>query len=140
MSNALYAQGRERFLGHTTEGISWINDTIKCSLVSSSYTPSAATHTYLSSITAHTGSTTAFTLVTKTATTGTADAGDATFSTVAANSVWNYVVIWKEVAAGTIATSPLIAVLDTATGLPVTSSGGDIIIQWDNGANKIFTL
>ena len=37
-------------------------------------------------------------------------------------------------------TSPLIANIDVATGLPITPSGGDIIVQWDTGANKIFKL
>jgi len=34
----------------------------------------------------------------------------------------------------------LIAFIDTATNLPVTPNGGDIIVAWDNGANKIFKL
>jgi hypothetical protein len=35
---------------------------------------------------------------------------------------------------------PLIAYIDTATGLPVTPNGGDITIAWDSGANRIFKL
>jgi hypothetical protein len=30
--------------------------------------------------------------------------------------------------------------IDAATGLPLTPNGGDVTIQWDNGANKIFKL
>ena len=41
---------------------------------------------------------------------------------------------------GTEATSPLIAYIDTATGLPITPNGGDIIVTWDNGTNKIFRV
>ena len=41
---------------------------------------------------------------------------------------------------GTEATSPLIAYIDTATGLPVTPNGGNITVTWDNGTNKIFKL
>ena len=41
---------------------------------------------------------------------------------------------------GDNATSPLIALIDSATGLPITPNGGDIIVVWDNGANKIFKL
>ena len=41
---------------------------------------------------------------------------------------------------GTEATSPLIAYIDTATGLPITPNGGDIIVTWDNGTNKIFKV
>jgi len=36
--------------------------------------------------------------------------------------------------------SPLLAFLDSVTGLPVTPNGGDITVAWDNGANKIFKL
>ena len=41
---------------------------------------------------------------------------------------------------GTDSTSPLIAFIDTATGLPITPNGGDIIVTWDNGPNKLFKL
>jgi len=30
--------------------------------------------------------------------------------------------------------------MDTATGLPITPNGGDIIITWDNGTNRILRL
>lgn len=138
MANALYDKGREAFLGSSTGSISWSADTIKAVLVSSSYTPNTATHQFVTSITSSTGSVTAQTLSSKDSAAGVADAADVTFSTVAANSVWNYVVLFKDT--GAMGTSQLICVLDTATGLPLTSSGGDIIISWDNGANKIFKL
>ena len=48
------------------------------------------------------------------------------------------IVLYKDT--GTDSTSPLIAFIDTATGLPITPNGGDIIVTWDNGANKIFKL
>jgi hypothetical protein len=48
------------------------------------------------------------------------------------------VVIWKDT--GNPATSPLIALIDTATGIPVATTGGDITVYFDNGANKIFKL
>jgi hypothetical protein len=48
------------------------------------------------------------------------------------------IVVYKDT--GSAATSPLVAFFDTATGLPVTPNGGDIIITWDSGANKIFKL
>ena len=41
---------------------------------------------------------------------------------------------------GTEATSWLIAYLDQAIGLPVAPTGGDIVIQWDDGPSKIFAL
>jgi hypothetical protein len=47
-------------------------------------------------------------------------------------------VIYKDT--GMASTSPLIAYIDTATGLPYTPSGGNIDVAWDNGSNKIFKL
>ena len=41
---------------------------------------------------------------------------------------------------GVDATARLIAYIDSATGLPFLPSGGNVAIQWDNGANKIFKL
>jgi hypothetical protein len=48
------------------------------------------------------------------------------------------VVIYKDT--GVPGTSPLIAYIDTITGFPLVTNGGDITIQWDNGAYKIFSL
>ncbi|WP_368206663.1 hypothetical protein [Aeromonas sp. s5] len=49
-----------------------------------------------------------------------------------------YCAIYKDT--GSVATSPLIALFETAADLPVSTNGGDIIIAWDNGSNKIFKL
>lgn len=76
-------------------------------------------------------------LGTKTTTLGVADAADVTFSTVTGDQS-EALVIYKD--SGSASTSPLIAILTTATGLPVTPSGGDITVEWDSGANKIFKL
>lgn len=138
MANSLYAKGRESFLGSTTGSINWQTDTIKACLVSSSYTPGISSHRFLTSVTAHTGSVTAQTLTNKDSTDGVANADDVTFTAVSAGSVWPYVMLFKDT--GNIGTSMLIALIDTANGLPVTSSGGDISVAWDNGANKIFKL
>jgi hypothetical protein len=66
------------------------------------------------------------------------DGGDITFTTVPTGGPYEYLVIFKD--AGTDTESPLIAYIDSATGLPVTANGGDINVAWDNGANKIFKL
>jgi len=73
----------------------------------------------------------------KSSTAGVADAADVTFAAVT-GAVCNAVVLYKDT--GVPATSPLLAYIGTATGLPVTPNGGDIIVQWDNGASKIFKL
>jgi hypothetical protein len=66
------------------------------------------------------------------------DGDDVTFTAVAGGATINYLVIYQDT--GTPGTSRLIACIDTATGIPLSTNGGDITIQWDNGANKIFKL
>jgi len=68
---------------------------------------------------------------------GVADAPDVTFLAVT-GAVSEAIVIVKWVT--NAADSPLIAYIDSATGLPVTPNGGDIGITWDAGADKIFKL
>lgn len=59
---------------------------------------------------------------------GVFDADDTTFPTVSGDES-EELVIWHDTTTDT--TSPLIARFDTATGLPVTPSGGDIVIVWN---------
>ena len=124
MSN-LYPTAREAFL---TGSMSWTNDTIKASLVSG-YTYSASHSTV-----ADLGSTVVATsdaLTAKTATAGTADAADVTFSATSTSTIGG-LVLFNE-------SNELIAFIDS--GFPISSSAGDSIsIAWDNGANRIFTL
>jgi len=73
---------------------------------------------------------------------GVADAADVVFANVPANpsgyGAIEALVIYKDT--GDENTSPLIAYIDTATGLPVTPNGGNITVAWDNGANRIFKI
>lgn len=132
MTNALYDHGRDAFLN---AGINWTSDTIKVALVDTgAYTVNLSTHQYLSSLT---GVTATATLASKTSSAGIADAADVAFTAVSGVQS-EALVIYKDT--GTAGTSPLIAYIDTATGLPVTPNGGDIDITWDNGTNKIFKL
>lgn len=135
MANALYDKGRQRFL----EGqFNWLTDTIKCLMVdSAAYTVNLAVHEFLSDIGSSARITTPVTLTAKTSTGGAADAADVTFTSVSGPSI-EAIILYRD--SGTEATSPLIAYIDTATGLPITPNGGDIIVTWDNGTNKIFKL
>lgn len=135
MANALYDKGRQKFL---EGGIAWLTDNIKCVLVDTAdYTVNLATHEFLSSVGAAARVATSGNLSSKTSTNGVADAADVTFTTVSGD-VSEALIIYKDT--GVEATSPLIAYIDTATGLPITPGGGDIVIVWDAGANKIFKL
>ncbi|HNI38533.1 MAG TPA: hypothetical protein PKZ68_09580, partial [Pseudomonadales bacterium] len=118
--------------------INWMSDTIKVILVDTgSYTPNTASHQYLSDVSGSARIAGPVTLTSKATTGGAADAADCTFTAVSGVSI-EAIVIYKDT--GTESTSPLIAYIDTATGLPITPNGGDIIVTWDNGTNKIFKV
>lgn len=135
MANALYDSGREGFLAGD---IAWDSDDIRLILVDTAdYTVNLATHDNLDDIPAGARVATSGAFAGKTTAAGVADANDVTLSAVTGDPS-EAIVIYKHT--GTESTSRLIAYIDTATGLPVTPSGGDIIVQWDNGANKIFKL
>lgn len=135
MANTLYDFARQRFL---EAQLNWMTDTIKVILVDTgAYTPQTSVHQYLSDIPTSARIAGPVTLTAKATTGGAADAADCTFPTVSGASI-EAIVIYADT--GTESTSPLIAYIDTATGLPITPNGGDIIITWDNGANKIFKV
>ncbi len=145
MANALYDKARESFLSQNP-ALDWDTDTIKIHLIDTgNYTVNLSTHQYMNTNTvpaaAKVGS--AVTLGSKTVANGVADAADATFTAVSGATV-EAIIIWKDGGGGGTSasgtTDPLIAYIDTATGLPVTPNGGDITVQWDNGASKIFKL
>lgn len=134
MANALYGLGREAFLGGDLD---WDANTIKAVLTDhGADTPNVTTDDFLDDISAGTIATSGA-FATKTKTLGVADADDITFSSVSGATVES-VNIYKD--SGVASSSTLIAYIDTATGLPCTPNGGNITVQWDNGANKIFKL
>jgi hypothetical protein len=135
MANALYGKGREGFLDGS---IDWDTDDIRVVLVDAAdYTVSIDTHDNLDDIDAGARVAVSGSLANKSVTLGVADADDVTLSSVTGD-VSEALVIYKHT--GTDSTSRLIAYIDTATGLPVTPTGGDITISWSDGANKIFKL
>lgn len=73
----------------------------------------------------------------KTVVDGVFDANDITLSAVSGDQ-FEYIVLFIDT--GNEATSKLIYVIDTMTGLPCTPAGNDIIITWSNGAGKIFSI
>lgn len=133
MASALYDKGRQGFLDGS---IDWDTDNIKAILVDTgTYTVNLNTHQFLSDVSGIVA--TSGNLTSKTVTDGVADAADVTFTAVTGATV-EAIVLYKDT--GVAGTSRLIAYIDTGTGLPVTPNGGDITVQFDNGANKIFKL
>lgn len=141
MSNALWDPGREGFLDGT------INSSMKMRaylIDTGAYTFSAA-HKFLSSIVA--GARIAGPspiLANKTATNGVFDADDVTITTVTGVSVEAVAIVMAAATDGTADAADtaqrLVAWIDTATGLPFTPNGGDVILTWDSGALRIFKL
>lgn len=135
MANTLYDFARQRFL---EAQINWMTDTVKVVLVDTgAYTPQTTVHQYLADIPISARVTTPVTLTGKSTNGGAADAADCTFVSVTGSSIEAIIIF---IDTGSEATSPLIAYIDTATGLPITPNGGDIIVTWDNGTNKIFKV
>ncbi|WP_395146967.1 hypothetical protein ACF3N0_08730 [Moraxella atlantae] len=135
MANTLYDNARKGFL----EGrFNWMTDTIKCILVDSgAYTVNTAQHKFLSDISSSARVAGPVTLTAKSTEGGAADAADLTFTAVNGASIEAFV-IYRDT--GSESTSELILWADTATGLPITPNGGDMILTFDNGTNKIFKL
>lgn len=145
MATALYGLGRQAFL----EGeIDWADDDIKVLLIDSTdYTVSIDVDQYCNKDTipdaARVTNGLSGNLASKSVTLGVADAADVTLSSVTGEEC-EALVIFKDGGGGGVTQSGtddlLIAYIDDATGLPVTPGGGDIPIEWDSGANKIFKL
>lgn len=134
MANALYDAGRNAFLNGE---INFTSNTIKMALLSDGYTPNLASHDFYNDVSSFVVGTPQ-TLANKTANAGVAGCDDVSFGAVASGSNVNYILIYKDT--GTAGTSQLIALYDTATGLPFATSGSDITIRIDTGANKLFKL
>jgi hypothetical protein len=134
MANALYTKGKEKML---SAQINFPSDTLKVALVLNTYPQNLTTNEFYTSISTYVIGTPQ-TLTSPTVTAGVFDAADETFTAVTAGSTCEGVVIYKDT--GVAGTSPLIAYIDTITGFPLATNGGDITVQWDAGTYKIFSL
>lgn len=135
MANSLYDAGRENFLGGD---IDWDANNIKLVCVDEADdTIDLAADQDLADRAAASRVATSGNFATKTKTAGVADADDITLTSVTGDQ-FESLDIYKDT--GTEGTSLLICNIDTATGLPLTPSGGNVTITWDSGSNKIFRL
>jgi|TARA_B110000263_G_scaffold142028_1_gene123294 hypothetical protein len=133
MANAIYPLAKASFLKGELD---MVDDTIKVVLVDTgTYTYNAA-HDFYNDLSGILG--TGVELGSRTVTLGVFDAADVTFTTPSAGTTIEALVIYKDT--GNVATSNLIAYIDTGTGLAFTTNGADIDIVWDSGANKIFSI
>lgn len=132
MVNALYDKARESFL---MGDLDWETQNFKVVGVDATYTPNIATHQYLSDITGVVC--TSSNLSSKSWTAGVADAADVTFPTVTGATIVRWIVYQDT---GTSSTSRLVAMYDTASGLPTIPDGTNITVTWDNGASRMFRI
>lgn len=134
MSNSLYGKGKEKML---SAEINFLTDTLKVALVKNTYPQSLTADEFYSDISTYVLGTPQ-TLGTKSVTLGVFDAADVTYTAVTTGDTSEGVVIYKDT--GVAGTSPLLAYIDTITGFPLATNGGDITVQWDAGTYKIFSL
>jgi len=140
MANSLFDKGRESFLGSagTVPRTHWTNNAQSFFLMDNNYTVNLTGHTYLADVSAIARRSGPVTIANKVGTNGAADGDDIRFNSVTGAQVVG--ILGYDSSTGVEATSVLILWIDTATGLPITPNGGDIIVSWDNGTNKIFKL
>lgn len=149
MANALYALAKISLLTQNPS-IDIDTDTIKATLIdTANYTVNLTTHQYMNTNTvaaaAKVGSPVTLTgkTVTLTGNNAVFRASPTIFPTIT-GATTEAIILWKDGGGGGTSasgtTDPLLAYLDTATGLPVTPNGGDITVTWDTGANGIFAV
>lgn len=132
MASAMYSHNREEALSAIASGV------LKVIGVSNGYTFSAA-HTSPNDIASGRIVTSNNQLASVTITDGVLDAADLTLTAVTGSSAIAAFIVYT--VAGTSASSTMHVYIDSAaSGLPVTPNGGDIVISWDSGANKIYKL
>lgn len=135
MANQLYTKAKEALLNGD---IDLDTNTIKAILVDAAdYNPVLATDNALDDIPAGARVATSPALTGCSITDGVFNASPVTLPAVSGDQ-FEYIVVYKEGVSEAL--SPLILLIDSATGFPCTPSGTDIILSWDTGANKIFKL
>lgn len=132
MANAFYALGLDAFLAGA---IDIGSDTIKVSLVSNGYSPALSTDQFYNVISGGNIVSAGVALSSKTTSGGTFSAGNTVWTSVTGSTVV-YVPVYKDT--GTTSTSPLIALFDSGTGIPLSPTGGDVTAAWSSG--NLFTL
>jgi len=136
MANQLYSSMKEDFLNGSIDLLS-VN--LKVALVRSGYVVDIDNHQYLSDVGEANIAATSSPLENITITDGILDAENETIVNYG-TSGFSYLIIYEST--GLAATSRLIAYMDSADGLPVSSTTDtiSITIQWSDLITKIFSL
>ena len=137
MATTMYGLARDGFL-NSVSGFDWTTAAIQLAFVTSGYTPNYTTDQYFGvavaggNIIAQSG-----TFASLSSSLGTANAANETVTAVS-GAAFSQVTILSFITNNN--SSPLILNTDSYSGLPCTPNGGNIVVQWDTGTNKIFTL
>lgn len=127
-----YPKGAEKVLGGS---IKFLTDTLKVALLPAAYVRDDA-HEFLADVGATVGA--AQTLANKAVTNGVFSADDADFGQLATGSTVGSAVLYVD--KGTPAASPLLMHIPDMVGMPLTTNGGGVVVQWSRGAAKIISL
>ena len=132
MANTFYPKGAQKILGGQ---IDFSTHPISAALVPSGYTYSAA-HEFLADVGTVIG--TAVALAGKSVTGGAFDANDTDLGALAGGSTLGSILLFKDT--GSAASSPVLAHLTKITGFPLSTSGTNVSVRWNDGSTKIFSL
>ena len=133
--NQKYPKFLELCLG---AGAGLLTGTVKAALVDTAVYSFSSTHDFYNDVAAGVVGI-PVTLTSKSITNGVFDAADFSFTGLTSTPSVEALVIFVE-NGGANTTWPLVAYIDTATGLPVAAGASQVDIVWDNGTNKIFKL
>lgn len=131
MASAMYPAFKERLL---SPGVDLLTADVRAQLIDSADETYNAADVFMSDITAAAKVGSQVALASKTVTNGVFDAANTTIPGVTGDGI-EAVLLY--IHTGVDATARLIALLD---GVTFTPNSGDCIINWDNGASKIFAL
>ena len=135
MANQLYPKAKEDFLAGN---LNLSSNTITIALIDTDVYTFSSSHEDRADI-PNSAVVAEANLASTSITSGVFDANDPTFSSVSGANCEALILYHTDVQAGNTG-SRLIAYIDTATGLPILPSGGDITVRFSDGASKIFAL
>ena len=132
MAARLYYKGKENILGGEVD---LVNDNLVCLLVTGEYLPDITSDESRASIpeSAIVGEET---ISGATVLNGVFDADDVTFNSLEGSQVYHVVICTDS----PIQSQALLIALYDSPVAVITPDGSDVVIQWDDGANKIFKI
>lgn len=134
MANTFYTKGAQRI--HQGQ-VNFLTANVKVALVDNTYAVNLATHEFYSDISAFVVGT-PVALANKALVGKAVDADDVTVVAPPAGDTVLAAVLYVDT--GVAGTSPLVAYLDDIVGFPIATNGADIIVRFDSGAYRIYSL